>query len=74
MTSLAEFTPYYLRSIWREGDQALIDLAAKFDKTELSSVRVSQAEIDAAEQGLSEQLFIKLHFFIRQVNPADCVE
>ena len=25
MTSIAEFTPYYLRSIWREGDQALIE-------------------------------------------------
>ncbi|WP_427982319.1 histidinol dehydrogenase [Agarivorans sp.] len=54
-SNIASIVADVVSQVRQQGDQALIALAAKFDNTELNSVRVSQAEIDAAEQGLSEQ-------------------
>ncbi|WP_432459536.1 histidinol dehydrogenase [Agarivorans sp. QJM3NY_25] len=44
-----------INTVRRQGDQALIALAAKFDKTTLSQVRVSQQQIDAAGDNLSTE-------------------
>lgn len=45
-----------LAKVKAEGDKALKEFALKFDKIELDTIQVSQSEIDAAEQQLSEDL------------------
>ncbi|MGY5453212.1 histidinol dehydrogenase [Agarivorans sp. MS3-6] len=54
-TDIAGIVADVVTQVRDQGDQALIALAAKFDKTSLSAVRVSQTEIEAAEQGLSDE-------------------
>ncbi|MPW29504.1 histidinol dehydrogenase [Agarivorans sp. B2Z047] len=54
-TDIAGIVADVVSQVREQGDKALIALAAKFDNTELSAVRVSQQEIEAAEQGLSEE-------------------
>ena len=45
-----------LQKVKLEGDAALREFALKFDKIELTDFQVSQTEIDAAENHLSEDL------------------
>lgn len=45
-----------LLKVKAEGDKALKEFALKYDNVALESIQVSQAEIDAAEQQLSEEL------------------
>lgn len=45
-----------LESVRKGGDSALIELTRRFDRCELESLRVSEAEFIAAEQSLSKEL------------------
>ena len=44
------------QEVERRGDEALIQLALKYDKVKLSSLRISASEIDEADQKLSSEL------------------
>jgi histidinol dehydrogenase len=66
----------------REGDQGLRDLALKFDGIELEELAFSEAEFDAAEDQLSEELKAAIHqaysniytFHKGQLQPAEKIE
>ena len=45
-----------VRDVRERGDAALRDYAAKFDRAELTEIRVSEAEIDAAEKRLGNEI------------------
>lgn len=45
-----------VRDVREQGDAALRDYAAKFDRAELTEIRVSEAEIDAAEKRLGNEI------------------
>ncbi|QJW90561.1 histidinol dehydrogenase [Spirosoma taeanense] len=73
-----------LAQVREQGDAALIELAQKFDKTDLSQsgLEVSRAELDAAEEQLSDELKAAIRqayqnirlFHERQKQPVEKIE
>ncbi len=53
-TSVSEIVAGIISEVQSRGDQALIDLTAKFDKAQLTSLLVSPAEIEEATAQVSE--------------------
>jgi len=51
-----------IEQVRREGDPAILRLTARFDKVELSDLRVSRAEIDEAYSEVDQQLLDALNF------------
>jgi histidinol dehydrogenase len=51
-----------IEQVRREGDPAILRLTARFDKVELSNLRVSRAEIDEAYSEVDQQLLDALNF------------
>ncbi len=56
-----------LRQVRKQGDEALFDLTERFDGVRLSSLRVEDAEFDAAEKALSTTAINAIEVAIRNV-------
>lgn len=65
---ITETVQAILARVKQEGDAALRDLSAQFDKTQVDAIRVSEAEIAAAAAGLSEEVKQAMAVAVRNID------
>lgn len=65
---ITETVQAILARVKQEGDAALRDLSAQFDKTQIDAIRVSEAEIAAAAAGLSDEVKQAMAVAVRNID------
>lgn len=56
-----------IENVKKQGDQALLDYAAKFDKIQMDTVKISAEEVQAAYQELDEETLQAIRFAAGQI-------